>query len=458
MKNSLVTLSLILGMLLLATPTVFGQATPHIVTLFVGPIQVACEGEAPQKCLLVREQPNEPYRVFYDQIEGFDYQEGHEYELRVAVEKIENPPADASNLRWQLVEMVNSSLSLEGNVWKLDTFRDRSGQNVSVLPGTRIRIEFRDGQLTGNGSCNNYFGSYTVDGHNIEISERLGITGILCHPEEVMKQEQDYVGALSESHTFTVENEKLQLADAEGNTVATFSILEPLSLLGTPWTVLRYNNGRGGITSVIRDTEITAVFAEDGTLSGFAGCNNYSTTYQTNGNSITISSTFSLSQKLCSAPEGVEQQEGAYLDALVSAATFAIRENQLELRNADGQRVVIYQEKPEIRGIVWQWQSMHKLDGDSITVPDPAKYTLMLNQDNTIQIRADCNSASGTYTMSGNRITVEIETMTQALCAPESLSDQFLRSISQIEFYESLSGSLFLSPGEDGGIMVFAAP
>lgn len=456
MKNSLVTLSIVLGMLLLATTSVFGQATPQRVTLFIGPIQVDCEGEAPQKCLLVRKDPTEPYGLFYDPIEGFDFRKGREYELRVAVEEIENPPADASSLRWRLVEVVSSTLSLEGNRWRLDSFRDSSGQTVNVFPGSRIRVEFRDGQLTGNAGCNNYFGSYTVDGQNIQISEQVGMTGQLCHPEEVAKQEQAYLRALLSTRTFVIENEQLQLADAEGNVVATFSVLEPLALVGTPWTVLRYNNGRGGVTSVIRETEITAVFAEDGTLSGSAGCNDYSTTYQTDGNSITISDTFALTQKLCSTPEGIDQQEREYLAALVGATTFELTDNGLEMRGADGQRMLSFRAKSEIRGIVWQWQFMHELDGNAIPVPDPTRYTLTLNQDgNTAQILADCNSASGIYTISGNRISVEVETMTQALCAPESLSDQFLLSLSQVEFYESANDSLFLSPGADGGILIF---
>ena len=44
--------------------------------------------------MLVKENPDEKYSLFYDQIEGFDYQEGFEYELVVQEEEVENPPAD----------------------------------------------------------------------------------------------------------------------------------------------------------------------------------------------------------------------------------------------------------------------------------------------------------------------------------------------------------------------------
>ena len=44
-------------------------------TMFVGPLLVDCEGEGPQKCMLVKENPEDEYTLFYDQIEGFSYEE-----------------------------------------------------------------------------------------------------------------------------------------------------------------------------------------------------------------------------------------------------------------------------------------------------------------------------------------------------------------------------------------------
>ncbi len=75
-------------------------------TLFVGPTLVDCEGETPQKCMLVKEDPEADYMLFYDTIEGFVHEEGYEYVLRVEQEQVPNPPADASSLRWKLIEVV----------------------------------------------------------------------------------------------------------------------------------------------------------------------------------------------------------------------------------------------------------------------------------------------------------------------------------------------------------------
>ena len=57
-------------------------------TIYVGPRQVDCVGVAPQKCLLVKEKPGEDWTMYYDQIQGFDYEPGYEYELRIMEEEV----------------------------------------------------------------------------------------------------------------------------------------------------------------------------------------------------------------------------------------------------------------------------------------------------------------------------------------------------------------------------------
>ncbi|MBA9075730.1 DUF4377 domain-containing protein [Rufibacter quisquiliarum] len=69
-----------------------------------------CQGVAAQQCFLVQEgdQVGSPdWRLFYDTIEGFDYEEGFVYTLQVRIEKVENPPADASGRRYRLLKVIS---------------------------------------------------------------------------------------------------------------------------------------------------------------------------------------------------------------------------------------------------------------------------------------------------------------------------------------------------------------
>lgn len=80
---------------------------PEIITLFVGPQLLDCVGVGPRKCLQVRESPREPWQNFFDEIEGFGFEPGFFYELRVERHRVTNPPADGSRFRYVLLEMVS---------------------------------------------------------------------------------------------------------------------------------------------------------------------------------------------------------------------------------------------------------------------------------------------------------------------------------------------------------------
>jgi hypothetical protein len=76
-------------------------------TFFVAPERKPCTGVAPMECLQVRESTDRPWQYFYSEIEGFTFEPGFDYELRVREEKVANPPADGSSLRLTLVRVVS---------------------------------------------------------------------------------------------------------------------------------------------------------------------------------------------------------------------------------------------------------------------------------------------------------------------------------------------------------------
>ncbi len=78
-------------------------------TFIVGPQTADCTGVAPMKCLQVKEKPSENWTNFYSNIEGFTYEPGYEYVLQVKTEKIENPPADGSSIKYTLVKQVSKT-------------------------------------------------------------------------------------------------------------------------------------------------------------------------------------------------------------------------------------------------------------------------------------------------------------------------------------------------------------
>lgn len=234
---------------------------------------------------------------------------------------------------------TGDSASLEGTLWELESYRNTDGETVDAIPGSGARIEFQDGQASGTSGCNNFFGPYEVDGNSITIGP-LGATLMAC-PGPLGEQEFGYLAALGSAETYEISGDTLTLSDGEGEVVATFTVGEPLSLTGVTWIATGVNNGRGGVQSVVIGNEITAVFGEDGSLSGSAGCNNYSGTYEVDGENMTIGP-LAVTQMFCEQPEGTMEQEAEYLAALGTVATWNITGDQLDLRTEDNSRAVAY--------------------------------------------------------------------------------------------------------------------
>ena len=76
----------------------------------------------------------------------------------------------------------------------------------------------------------------------------------------------------------------------------------------------------------------TLEFGEDGTLAGFAGCNQFNAPYQVTGSDLSLGS-IATTKMACERPGSAV--EAAYLEALAGVTTWAIDESgQLQLGGA----------------------------------------------------------------------------------------------------------------------------
>lgn len=106
------------------------------------------------------------------------------------------------------------------------------------------------------------------------------------------------------------------------------------------WEVTAFLSG-DAVTSPLPGTTITARFADDGTLTGSSGCNTYLTAFTLGRGSIEIEPP-AATQMACVDPEGVMDQEAAYLAALPTAVGYRVDGGSLALVSADGTYVASY--------------------------------------------------------------------------------------------------------------------
>jgi heat shock protein HslJ len=437
--------------------------------IYVGSELVDCVGVAPQKCMLIKEKPDDEYTFFYDQIEGFEYEEGYEYELVIKEEQVENPPADASSIKWTLVSVESKEpvagtdeVQLENADWVLASYLTLGGVVAEPLPGTNTTARFQDGQVNGNAGCNNYFGGYEVDGNILSVGP-LASTEMFCgNPQGVMDQEYAYLAALGNAAFFEIDGEQLEIADSDGESVLIYNVAEPTSLTGNLWQVLSYNNGKEAVVSVIIGTELTAVFDEEGQLSGSAGCNNYSAAYEVEGEMINIGPAITT-RMACSDPEAIMEQEMEYLAALEMASSYQFEDDRLILLDSEGRRVVNYQlgRTFELSETIWYLQNYFDGSEAILATLDGTEITAYFNEDGSLSGSAGCNNYSGIYQVDGDMIEIELGPLTMMFCEePEGAMDQeaaYLKALDSVTSYRILGDVMVMEDDSGQEVLKFKA-
>jgi heat shock protein HslJ len=113
-----------------------------------------------------------------------------------------------------------------------------------------------------------------------------------------------------------------------------------------------------------------------------------------------------------------------------------------------------------LAGTKWRLLEIQSMDDTIGTVKpkNPSLFTMRLNSDGTVNMRLDCNSASGTWIFepSDDGLSGRFEfgslAATRALCSPPNLDERVLAQAKYIRGYLLRGGKLYLSLMADGGI------
>lgn len=228
---------------------------------------------------------------------------------------------------------AGQAAALPGTEWQLGTLN-----GSAVIAGAAPTLSFGSDQtLSGWDGCNRFGGTYTVNGSSLTIT--LGPSTLMACPDEIMTQAAAFTKGLSDTASYKADKTNLTLKNASGADIMEFAVVVPASLTGSTWSASMLNNGKQAVTGLVAGSSITAIFGTDGSLTGSGGCNNYNTTYKTDGSKITIQP---VAATMMACEESVTNQEATYFNALTNAATYSISNGELELRDASGALQVSY--------------------------------------------------------------------------------------------------------------------
>jgi heat shock protein HslJ len=234
--------------------------------------------------------------------------------------------------------------TLEDQDWQLASYRTSDGLQPAKTADGGAVVRFSSGRFSGSVGCNRLMGVYRTGDSALRFDPRIGATMMAC-PPEIMAQEQAVIDGLQQAEAYRIDDGRLIVEAADGTQLLTFSRYEAPALTGTRWRVIGYNNGRGGVTSVLADTEIVLQLDADGRLAGKV-CNNYRGGFEQDGERLRLVGPIASTRMACPTPEGAGDQETAYLNALARVERYRIEGNQLTLLDADGATLARFRAEP----------------------------------------------------------------------------------------------------------------
>ena len=166
----------------------YDSKIPHeYKTLYVASYKKDCEGVANQSCYLVKETLEEDWKLFYNEIEGFEYQAGKDYTLTVEVIPVENPPADGSMFKYKLVSIDKTDVPdyLSSGLYDIWGLLRLNGKDVNVreqIETPMIELNTLEKTLSGSTGCNKINSSfeYNTEAKSFKVNFPIAMTKRGC--------------------------------------------------------------------------------------------------------------------------------------------------------------------------------------------------------------------------------------------------------------------------------------
>ncbi|MEZ0006457.1 heat shock protein HslJ [Flavobacterium sp. 28YEA47A] len=271
-----------------ASTLAFAQKT---ITMKVKENTVPCMGVAPMDCMQVKEGNAKQWSNFYSTIEGFNYQPGYEYKLKVIKTKREgNIPMDVSAYTYRLKKLVSKKQVKTIDAGYLNKKMVLSQINGKTMSNGKVylTIDNTKNSIYGKSGCNRFNAGYQLNGNQIQINLLMG-TLMACDPES-MQLEQEFKTTI-EKKNFEIHTEKNTVHFKDPKTkkvILTFTIPTENELWafidGKKWKLIQMDNvgkdyGKANLQFDVKSKKV----------SGNSGCNNFFGSYTATADQITFS-------------------------------------------------------------------------------------------------------------------------------------------------------------------------
>ena len=215
MKTAIVLVGLLMSLAACQT-----EQESTVESWWINTKKVECMGVAPMMCYQYSKAENlqnPDWQLFYSEIEGFDYEPGNIYQIKVKITSREEPvPADASSKKYSLIEILSkTSVNTFQNIPKWQIIEVGNIKNpVSERNGEKLIFEFNTAEMrySGNLSCNITMGAIERLDDSTLLLKPGATTRVAC---QSMQTEEAIEQALNKIRSYQVVNDQLHLLDEE---------------------------------------------------------------------------------------------------------------------------------------------------------------------------------------------------------------------------------------------------
>jgi len=190
--------------------------------------------------------------------------------------------------------------------------------------------------------------------------------------------------------------------------------------------------------------------------SGFGGCNQYSTTYQTDGSRGLTFGTIAATRMACPAPQVA--LETTYYASLAQVVRFVMAGGNLTLLDRSNSAVLTF--APAAPGTIegpWLVTAVNNGSGGVVSTPAGVSAAISFFANGTVEGFGGCNNFSGSFTLKGDSITFGPLMGTMMACPDPAgtFEQQFMAALGASTKWAVSNGKLTLS--NDSGAQQVAA-
>ena len=238
--------------------------------------------------------------------------------------------------------------------WNLARIAEADGSIEPVIQGLDPWMEFlRGGRIVGSSGCGSFLGSYTINDGTMAITDvahRLDA----C-PEGARQQAETILSTLDVITDFKVLPAGLSLQDADGTT--RLALTPDINLARRTWTPIAVYGDDGEATWGPDDLDTSAVKFNQSATEGRSICRSFTADGLRSGLAISVSD-FQLNGAKCPSsskknPTPLKAIEKSFITALKAASSHALRGDELELKDVDGNTLMRLLPQADLVGPTW---------------------------------------------------------------------------------------------------------